>query len=145
MAVESSQCLLQELRDPKKAMSDHLSSTDGKFSWGQTTEEEHQACVGKMATNDAAESPFAALKSQSQTFGGLLGIHASATGHARTNGDFQMSINDPTQNGMFHQIPKDMKESPLLFAISTIPEVRKSEQRLLEKQRQAKMDRQKLM
>ena len=61
------------------------------------------------------------------------------------NGDFQMSINDPTQNGMFHQIPKDMKESPLLFAISTVPEVRKSEQRLLEKQRQAKMDRQKLM
>ena len=56
-----------------------------------------------------------------------------------------MSINDPTQNGMFHQIPKDMKESPLLFAISTVPEVRKSEQRLLEKQRQAKMDRQKLM
>ena len=72
MAVESSQCLLQELRDPKKAMSDHLSSTDGKFSWGQTTEEEHQACVGKMTTNDAAESSFVALTSQLQTFGGLL-------------------------------------------------------------------------
>ena len=33
MAVEVSECMLMELRDPKKATSSYLSSADGKFSW----------------------------------------------------------------------------------------------------------------
>ena len=69
MAVELAVCMLQELRDPKKATSDYLSSEEGKFSWGETTEDEHQACMGKMATNDPAESPFATLTQQLQSFG----------------------------------------------------------------------------
>ena len=36
----------------KKVTSDDLSSADGEFSWGQTTDDEHQACLGKMATKD---------------------------------------------------------------------------------------------
>ena len=61
MAVEVAQCMLTELRDPKKATSDYLTSADGKFSWGYTTQEEHHACIGKMTTNDPAESPFTQL------------------------------------------------------------------------------------
>jgi len=34
---------------------------EGKFSWGYTTEEDHNALIGKMATNNFAESPFAML------------------------------------------------------------------------------------
>ena len=64
MAVELAKCMLEELRDPHKATSDYLSSVDGAFSWGQTTDEEHYACIGRMATNDPAESPFAALTRQ---------------------------------------------------------------------------------
>ena len=52
MVVELAKCLLKELRDQKKATSDYLSSADGEFSWGQTTDDEHQACLGKMATKD---------------------------------------------------------------------------------------------
>ena len=78
MAVELANCLLNELRDPTKATSDYLSCVDGKFSWGMTSDEEHAACLGNMATNDPAESPFAALTQQLQGFGRLLGIHASA-------------------------------------------------------------------
>ena len=44
--------------------------------------EEHTACIGKNATNDPAESPFAPLTRQLQCFGRILGIHASAVGHA---------------------------------------------------------------
>ena len=61
MAVEVAECFLKELRDPKKATSDYLTSEGGQFSWGYTTEDEHMASLGKMATNDPAESPFAAL------------------------------------------------------------------------------------
>ena len=62
MAVEMVIFLLTELRDPKKAKtSDYLSSVEGKFSCGCTTQEEHQACIGMMASNDPSESPFSQL------------------------------------------------------------------------------------
>ena len=64
MAVELSNCLLQELKDPTKATSDYLTCVDGKFSWGNTSDEEHEACIGRMATNDPDESLFAALTRQ---------------------------------------------------------------------------------
>ena len=59
--MEVAQVVLRELRDVNKATSDYLSSIGGKFSWGQTTDEEHEANIGWMATNDPAESPFASL------------------------------------------------------------------------------------
>ena len=61
LAVEVAGCLLRELRDPKKVTSDYLSSGKGEMSWGQTSKDKHAACIGHMATNDATESPFAAL------------------------------------------------------------------------------------
>ena len=69
MACEVRDCILKEMCDPKKALSDYLSYKDGKFSWGETTDEEHEACLGRMATNDSAESPFAGLTQQMQQFG----------------------------------------------------------------------------
>ena len=80
MAVEMAQCLLEELRDPKKATSDYLTSEDGEFSWGNTTEDEHESCLGKMTTTDPAEAPFAALTRQMEQFGHILGIHALGVG-----------------------------------------------------------------
>ena len=80
MEYAVAKCILKELRDPNKATSDYLSSVDEKFSWGQTTDDEYVACICKMATNDPAESPFASLTWQLQSFGDVLGIHASAIG-----------------------------------------------------------------
>ena len=57
--VEMASCLLTELWDPKKAKSDYIYSGEGKLSWGYTTQEEHQSCIGMMASNDPYESPFA--------------------------------------------------------------------------------------
>jgi len=142
MAVELAVCMLQELRDPKKATSDYLSSEEGKFSWGETTEDEHQACMGKMATNDPAESPFATLTQQLQSFGRVLGIHASAIGQARINGDFHRDIKDENNNGAYLRLPKEMHDSLLRFAIGAAPQVRKAEKVALDKQR-ARKDRRK--
>ena len=69
MGCEVAECMLDELRDPKKATSDYLSSTRGKFSWGKTTEDEHYACLRKMVMNNPAESTFASLTCQLQCFG----------------------------------------------------------------------------
>ena len=145
MAIEVAKCMLQELRDPDKATSDYLSSTGGEFSWGKTTDEEHHACIGRMATNDPAESPFAALTRQMQQFGRLLGIHASGMGQAKFNGDFNRDYKDKTKNGLYHQLPPDMHNSLLKFALSIAPEVRKAEGVALDRQRAAKRRKQDLL
>ena len=74
MASEVAETILNELHDPRKATSNYLTSVEGKFSWGQTTDKEHHAFLGKMATNDPAESPFASLTHQLQSFGHFLGF-----------------------------------------------------------------------
>ena len=107
MAVKMANCFLKELRDPKKATSDYLTSSEGKFSWGFTTEEEHNALIGKSATNDSAESPFAMLTQQMQQFGRILGIHAAAVGQAKMNGDFKRDLQGKVgRNGAFFTVAK---------------------------------------
>ena len=69
MACEVAECIIKELHDPRKATSDYLLSVEGQFSWGQTTDDEHAACIGKMAINDPEESPFASLTCELQSFG----------------------------------------------------------------------------
>ena len=145
LAVEVADCMLQELRDPKKATSDYLSSGGGKFSWGETTDEDHIMCIGKMATNDPAESPFASLTVQLQSFGRVLGIHSSGVGHARVNGDFKRDHKDGTSDGAYLKLSPDMRQSLLRFALSIAPRVRKSEKTALDKQHEAKKKRQNLL
>ena len=68
MACEIVDCVLHELHDPKKATSHYLTSTDGKFSWGNTTDNEDFACLGMMGNNDHTESLCASLTHQLQYF-----------------------------------------------------------------------------
>ena len=117
-------------------------SVEGKFSWGQTMDEKHFAFLGKMATNDPAETPFASLTCQLQLFGRMLGIHASAVGHARVNGDFARGIGGSSKNGAYHQLSNNMRQSLLQFALNVAPIVRKSEKVALDKQRESKRKRQ---
>jgi len=141
MAVEVSECMLMELRDPKKATSSYLSSADGKFSWGETTEEEHLVAMGKMATNDPAESPFAMLTQQMQQYGRILGIHASAIGQARMNGDFVRDLMDSSKTGMYHQLSSNMRESLVQYAVSIPPEVCKEARDALDMQAKSKQQK----
>ena len=108
MASEVAETILNELHDPRKATSNYLTSVEGKFSWGQTTDEEHYAFLGKMATNDPEEILFASLTHQLQSFGRLLGIHASAVSHACMNKDFTRNIEDCSHDGAYHQLSNEM-------------------------------------
>lgn len=145
MASEVAECIMKELCDPKKALSDYLSCKEGKFSWGETTDEEHKACLGMMATNDSAESPFAGLTQQMQQFGQVLGIHASAVSHAKFSGDFHLDYKDSSNDGRYFKLPDDMKQSLLTYALSISPKVRKEEKEALERQREAKKQKQNLL
>lgn len=109
--TEVAPAILGECRDPKKALSDYVTSMDGKFSWGETTEEEHLACIGKNATNDPAESPFTSLTQQLQSFGRALGIHASDVGHARINKDFKHDPIDSSNDGAYFKLSSEERQS----------------------------------
>ena len=139
MAVEVAKCLLKELRDPNKATSDYLTSEEGVFSWGHTSDEEHQACIGKMATNDPAEGPFAALTSQLQSFGRILGMHASGIGQARVNSDFDLDLNDGNTDGTYYMLPKNMQTSLLKFALKIAPEFKRKMSEDVKRQRLGKL------
>ena len=91
-----------------------------------------------MATNDPAESPFASLTGQLQSFGRVLGIHASAIGHARINGDFNHDVENDSNNGAYHCLSPEMRESLMQLALKIAPAVRKSEKTSLNIQREAK-------
>jgi hypothetical protein len=145
MAVEVAQCLLKELRDPKKATSDYLSSNNGEFSWGNTTEDDHESCLGKMATNDPAEAPFAALTRQMEQFGRILGIHASGVGQARINGDFDRDLNDGNSDGAYYQLPVDMRASLVGFALSAAPEIHNHMSAAEKRQRCAKLTKREML
>ena len=144
MAVEVALCMLRELRDPKKATSPYLSSSNGKFSWGQTTDKEYLATMGKRATNDPAESPFAILTQQMQQFGRILGILASAIGQARMNGDFNRGIGgNPTNLGFYHELSNTGRESLVQYSVSLVPRVLRETRDALDLQatsKQAKKD-----
>ena len=98
-----------------------------------------------MATNDPAESPFAALTRQMQGFGRLLEINASAVGHARFKGDFTRDLKNEDNNGAFLKLTPEMHDSLLTFALSLSPEVRKDEKAALDRQREAKKRRLQLL
>ena len=84
--------LLAEIRDPKKATSDHLSRVAGKFSWGNTTLDEHTFSLGKIAVNDPAESLFGATTRQLQCFGRVSLGNAGCVSVVQANCDMKRII-----------------------------------------------------
>lgn len=84
--------ILTELRDPKKATSRHLTSTDGKLSWGNTSIEEHTASMRKIAVNDPAESIFGGFTRELQVFGRIGFGAASGISMSRRNRDFALGV-----------------------------------------------------
>ena len=145
MAIVMAKAILVELRDTSKATHEHLSSGEGgkggQLIWGKTTDEQHQAGLGKMATNDTVESPFAGLTTQLVNFGTILGIHAGGISQARINGDFKRkNDNGNKKDGMYHILPTKMKQSLLTMAINEAPNVRRNEAIAIEKQQQHKQE-----
>ena len=138
MAMLAAKCILKELRDPKKATSDYLSSVDGNFSWANTTEETHKNLIGTFATNNLADSPFASFTYQLDSCNIILGNNAAAVAQARMNGDFNRRVLGHKNDGTFHQLSDKLKHYLLSTALKSSERVRKEEHDTIEKQREHK-------
>ena len=69
MAKIAATCWQSEFLDENKATSDYLSCAEGKYSWANTSAEEHEGLLAAFATNDLAEQPFGALTQQLTQYG----------------------------------------------------------------------------
>ncbi len=153
LAEEVANVWINELEDPKKATSHHLSSTEGKWSWGEATEANKMAGLGKQATNDYAESPFAGMKEEYQKFGSQLNpLHASAARHARFNGDFfcketeltRHTLDPSVTDGFFFDLKErspEMISSLISLCISSSSEVRNEAKEAISNQQNAKLEK----
>ena len=125
-------CILTEIQNAKKATSDYISSGEGKFSWGYTTQEQHQACIVMMASKDPSENPLAQVTRKPQSFGCVLGINVASVGHASCSSGYYEVV------GAFHKLSDEMRESLLRFSISLVPTVKQGERDAIERQCEAK-------
>ena len=92
MGSITSETLLQEFTDEKKATSNHLSEIGGKYSWELTTDSEELAGVGLHANNNASESAFGGL-TEALTRSSMISLsNAGAMSQTRRNGDFSRTL-----------------------------------------------------
>ena len=86
-----SNTMLGELRDKKKAKSNHLSSTGGLFSWNLCADVEKEMGKGIRANNNVSESSFGGL-TEALTKNSMIGLtNAGAMSMVRQNGDFNQT------------------------------------------------------
>ena len=157
MAKAVAECVLKEMHDQKKHTWEHLDSQNGPLSMKNITDAVHKAGLGKHAVNDVAERPFGALTQQMQAFTTLMGMNAAAVGQARINGDFirvetqlgkkKKDESEETQprNGTFINLPPELLESAIQFAMGKTKQVRKKEQEAIDNQQERRAKRLELM
>ena len=88
LGAESAACLIKEMLDPTKLISNHLSSKGGRLGWANATQQENEASMVKESTNDNAEIPFGSLTTQLEIFSTIGINHSSAIALSRYNKDF---------------------------------------------------------
>ena len=79
--------LLVELRDERKTTVYYLSSSDGKFSWKNTSVDLHEAGLMKITANDHVERSFGGTARQLQYFGCIGLTSAGDVDQVKRNGD----------------------------------------------------------
>ena len=158
LAFEVATSMLAELRDERKATHNYLSSSDGRFSAENASAADHNACLGKKASNDDAERPFACLTGNLQWFGRLGLSNAGGVAQARVNGDFERDhghyvrgrgkkgkeADGPTL-GEFIKMPKQLSDSLLIWGEEEVSSTIKYTEKALKQQRDAKQQKKELV
>jgi hypothetical protein len=154
LAREVATCLLLEVADPKKAISDYLSNCNRRFSWDKSSTEEKDASIGMRATNDPSESQFATFAEALAT-GGRIGMDmASGIGQTRYNNDFGRD-QDQYVTGrrskapgvksveLFHELPLELQDSLVVTSKRNAPESRQRFRESLRMQRERRFEKKK--
>lgn len=149
IAVVAAEAWIKELLDPKKGTYRYMSDSNSPYCWKNVTEETKRHLMGVHATNDIAESSFAALTSQLESFG--RGDLASLAGVS----DLMQNgfMNRPTKRkdiknnsrGMFHLMPEGIQLSFAKAAVMHAPETKKTNNIGLQRLHKAKRRKEELL
>ena len=131
IAVEA---FLEELRDPAKATFKYLSSSGSEFSFEHCPEAIKRDMLGKMATNDCAESSFGGVTNQLQQYSRLSIPAAAAVSDMRRNNFFSRE----KHKGLFHGFPEEIRSALVIMATEQAPATRKENTETLNMQRETK-------
>ena len=128
---------LEELRNTNKASYKYLSSSGSPFSYNHCPEDIKNKMIGKMATNDLAESSFGGLTSQIQKYSRIGIPGAAAITDAKRNKFFDRR----GKTGIFHNFPEGIRIALVKVAMEDAPRTRNANNLLLSKQREAKREK----
>ena len=128
----------------------------GKFSWNDTTNDDHLGGLGVMAVNDVAESSFGGTTRQIQSFGRIGLTNAGGIDQVKRNKDFSRGFDNKVKklnkkgnieatNGIFHKLSEEMKVSLLTMAKKDASSTCLYDRAALMKQREIKQHKQKLL
>ena len=134
LAVVSAKAYLDELRNENKASYKYLSSSRSSFSYVHCPDEIKEEMLGKMATNDLAESSFGTVTNQMQRFSRIDIAGAAAVS------DLQRTqfLNRVGEKGIFHNFSDEIQISLVLTAMEDAPRTRRENRSLLNRQCKAK-------
>ena len=121
VAVEA---FLIELRNTNKASYKYLSSSGSSFSYNHCPESIKQDMIGKMATNDPAESSFAGVTSQIQKYSRISIAGAAAISDMQRNKFFSRVDTGTGKVGMFHQFSEGIQSCLVRVGMEDAPSTR---------------------
>ena len=145
--------ILSELRDDKKATSSYLTSVSGKHCWENMSEQHKEHGIEKMAVNDPAESSFGGVTSQLRSFGRINLTSAGGVDQCKRNGIFGRGFNTMNEDaktnnvriGIFHTMPKEMKESLIEMSMENASMALKVDKQDIQIQHEEKRNKEELM
>ena len=146
------QAMVDELVDESKASYKYLSISGLEFSYEHCPEDVKKAMLGKMASNDLAESSFAGVTAQVQCFGRIGMSAAAAVSDTARNGFLfrggmekrinrkrkRDSVNMPEKKkktGLYHGLPKELQITLMIMCMEDAPETRERNNMDLERAR----------
>ena len=144
--------MIKEFHDKRKVTHQLVSKLSGKYSWDETTDEEHEASKGVSTNNDKAETPFSQLSRSLDHTGRLDPMHAAAMAIAAFNNIFYRSEvevekredkREKLPNGAFISLSNEMKESLLVLSQNLIRAVKEEKKQELLRMQEIKKDKEK--
>ncbi|KAL7553860.1 hypothetical protein ACHAWF_017484 [Thalassiosira exigua] len=132
--------LKKELEEENKATYKYLSISGEEFSYDHCPDSVKRAMLGKMASYDLAESSFAGVTAQLQSFGQIAMGSAAAISDAKRYQFFYRPIDNKSIKkgdlGMFHTLPEELQVTATISAMESAPQMRKKNNKARDRQRE---------
>ena len=140
---------VQDLLDPKKVTYPLMYESRAEYSWDGSSDDLKEALLGFMAVNDLADTSFSGVTDHLQVFGRIEMASSTAIGYMARNGFLYLhTTNKETSDkktSLFHDLPGELNITAIMCAVQEAPPTRQPNRNAMDRQRNSKPDRDKLV